>query len=157
MTTVYSYKVKNRIVLTELQDQKYVSDLEKSKQRSQNQEKLAVELTQPIKEVLEKSIMGDKTDLFETDTINSILRDIEELKDRLKNQVESKGSLDHAENTMKNIIEMQKATKLMNEVMRRSISDVKDYHKSKMEKIVFPDPFDYLSESKQEELLKIEK
>ena len=155
MTIHFSPFLHSKIVLTERQNKNYLADVEKYNIARENRETLIKQLSQPMIDLVTKTLQGKENplDRWENDgTIEGFKQDMIVHKSQIVKRASGSHDFKYLVHDVQNLFETEIELKTTNENMHKVIRAIFDDTRSKMETIKIIDPYDYLSAEMQNKM-----
>jgi len=148
--TIHSPKLKMKIVLTDAQEKEYLKAVEEQRQKTINQNTLSKQLAEPTRIILEKTLLKKENNEF-MDTVESLLIEREKNAEELK-QWATSSHTNRLSNIVKTLEEIDQKIKTLKDAYHSIYREITYNEISKMEKIHYVDPSEFLTEAKLQEL-----
>ncbi len=145
--SVWSYIAKAKVTLTDSQLAQYNADTEKAQQQTRDNNALAQIRTEPYMKILEQEFEGN-LDEWEKDTIKQLKQ---ELVENSKEIIKWSNDTRHLESRVRYAQELETKLRTIKDCLHRSIRAIRESERAKFEQVKYPDPFDYLTDSKKKE------
>lgn len=159
MTTRHSYKASQKIVLTEQQDKKFIAEEEKQRHLADQRNELAIQQAEPFVKILKAQIEGIENPKDEWENTNTIMDFQKNLIEESKRAVErlqhpSSHNLTWVTTNIENIKKLNQAIETSRDILQRTTREIVRKYREELDPFVMPDPIDFITENKREEILK---
>lgn len=159
MTTRFSQKAQQKIVLTEQQDNKFIAEELHQRELGDQRNELAKQQAEPFLKILSEQIEGvenPKDDWVNHKTIKDYQQQlVEESKRAIERLNHPTGhNIDWIHGNVKNIQELNTAIDTSRDILQKVSREIISKYRDELEPFTMPDPVDFITENKREEILK---
>ncbi len=159
MTTRHSYKASQKIVLTEQQDKKFIAEDTRQRQLADQRDTLARQQAEPFLKILKASIEGIENPKDEWENSNTIMDFQKQLIEESKKAIDrlahpTSHNLNWITGNVENIKQLNQAIETSRDILQRTTREIVRKYREELDPFVMPDPIDFITENKREEILK---
>lgn len=159
MTTRHSYKASQKIVLTEQQDKKFIAEDTRQRQLADQRDTLARQQAEPFLKILKAQIEGVENPKDEWENSNTIMDFQKQLVEESKKAIDrlahpTSHNLNWITGNVENIKQLNQAIETSRDILQRTTREIVRKYREELDPFVMPDPIDFITENKREEILK---